>query len=116
MNLLWINNAKYPTQDDLSEGGKVLGARDLAPDLKISDKSFEAIPKNLQSLAKEAGKIVTNYTLFKNPLLTPGEMCLLNGSAWDDVQCDVVDMRFYHEKPKIVTRFVCSPILLKHVG
>jgi hypothetical protein len=74
----------------------------LAPGVGKGTRSFSAIPYMLQGFAIAAQKVVINYTLYRKPLLTPGEVLLLIQSAWNKVQTEPR----YIEREKEVDSYV----------
>ena len=59
---------------------------DMVLEIGQNTRSFISIPKIYHPFTKVAEKVGANYTLFKKPLLTPGELHQLVREAWDLAQ------------------------------
>ncbi|RPB18309.1 hypothetical protein L211DRAFT_854246 [Terfezia boudieri ATCC MYA-4762] len=89
--------------DSNSDKETIVDAAVLAPGVGKGTRAFSAIPSVLQPFASTTKKIVTKYTLYKKPLLTPGEILLLIQHAWSKAQTEPC----YVERVKEVDTFVC---------
>ncbi|RPB19932.1 hypothetical protein L211DRAFT_852802 [Terfezia boudieri ATCC MYA-4762] len=82
----FTNNIIFDDENDSSESDSEVetsvNTAVLAPGIGRGMRAFSAIPDILQPFASTAQKIVTNYTLYRKPLLTPGEVLLLIQHAW----------------------------------
>ena len=81
-----------PTQDDRSESERdeesAVSTVVLAQGIGRRTRAFCAILDALQGFVIAAQKIVINYTLYRKPLLTLGEVLLLVQSACERVQTE----------------------------
>ncbi|RPB21815.1 hypothetical protein L211DRAFT_851266 [Terfezia boudieri ATCC MYA-4762] len=73
----FTNNIIFDDENDGSESDSEVetsvNTAMLAPGIGRGTRAFSAIPDILQPFASTTQKIVTNYTLYRKPLLTPGE-------------------------------------------
>ncbi|RPB19989.1 hypothetical protein L211DRAFT_852695 [Terfezia boudieri ATCC MYA-4762] len=74
--------------DSNSDKERIIDVAVLAPAIGKGTRAFSAIPSVLQPFTSTAKKIVTKYTLYKKPLLTPGEILLLIQHAWSKAQTE----------------------------
>ncbi|KAF8415551.1 hypothetical protein BGX38DRAFT_1335304 [Terfezia claveryi] len=77
----FTNNITFNNEDGRSDSKSevetFVDTAVLAPGIGRGTQSFSAIPDILQPFTSTAQKIVTNYTYYRKPLLTPGELLLL---------------------------------------
>jgi hypothetical protein len=92
-------------EDNEAQEDGALAADDMVPEIGQHTRSFISIPDIYQPFTKVAEKVVANYTLFKKPLLTPGELHQLVREAWDMAQSE----SRYLERTNVVERYVCWP-------
>ncbi|RPB25705.1 hypothetical protein L211DRAFT_848030 [Terfezia boudieri ATCC MYA-4762] len=70
----------------------------LAPGIGKWTRAFAGIPGIHQGITNVARKIVEQYTLYKKPLLTPGEILLLIQNAWARAQ---IESRYLERVPAV---------------
>jgi hypothetical protein len=103
--IVWKPVILIPTQDSgsatQSEGEQGPTACDLMPGRK--SRSLSSLPYECQKAARLSNPLVVDYTLFKKPLLSAGEIELLVRDVWHKTQMEPRQV----EKPREFDNYVC---------